>query len=153
MDRLVTSRRTLARLAAVVATASVLIAGGCYFPGGSMQSGGASTYESTPYFPMTITIRNTTTQEDIWTCDVPVGQQLVIWFNPNMRPNDAMLPDTMDWELMPAGTRYGGLDNSTPMPGPSSRVVIVTKRKGPEAPAPSTVDASRSNGHNAGEGM
>jgi hypothetical protein len=142
-------RRTLRLLAAASLATAALFAGGCYFPGGSMQSGGASTYESTPYFPMTITIRNTVTQEDIWTCDVPVGQQLVIWFNPNERENDALLPDTMDWDLMAAGTRYGGLDNSLPVPSASCRAVIVTKRKGPESPAPVSAEA----GQHSDEGM
>lgn len=128
--------RTLRRLTALSMAVASLTLGGCYFPGGSMQSGGASTYESTSHFPVTITIRNTVTQEDIWTTDVPVGQQLVIWFYPNMRPKDVLLPDTMDWDLMPIGVRYGSLNNTVPMPGASSRVVIVTRRKGVEMPVP-----------------
>jgi len=134
------------RFAALAMAAAALALGGCYYPGGSMQSGGASTYESTTFFPVTVTIRNTLTQENIWTTDVPVGQQLVIWFNDNMRPGDALLPDTMDWELMPTGTRYGGLDNTVPMPSASCRAVVVTKRKGPEAPAPVSADTGAPSG-------
>lgn len=142
------TRSTLRRAAALTLAVATLAAGaggmgGCYFPGGSMQSGGASTYESTPFFPVTVTIRNTITQEDIWTCDVPVGQQLVIWFNPDARSGDAALPDTMDWEVMPAGVRYGGLDNTTPMPRASARAVIVSKRKGPEAPVQTSAEPAR----------
>ncbi len=143
---LATAPRFIRRLAALVCASTVVFAGGCFFPGGSMQSGGASTYESTPDAPKTVTIRNTVTREDIWTCDVPVGQQLVIWFYPNTRPDDALFPDTMDWELMPAGVRYGSLDNTVPMPGATSRAVVMTLRKGPEAPPPAAADAGKPSG-------
>jgi hypothetical protein len=142
-----TARRTTRRLLAAVAIgAATLALAACYYPGGAMESGKPVTYESTSFLPLTITIQNTRTKENIWTTDVPVGQQLVIDFNEGTRQNDALLPDTMDWEIMTAGTRYGALDNTVPMPPATERAIIVTKRKAPEAPVPVSPDRGRPSG-------
>jgi hypothetical protein len=135
--------RTLRLVAAAASLGAIATLAGCYYPGGAMASGCAETYESTAFLPVTLTIQNAATRETIWTCDVPVGQQLVILFNSNTRPSDPLLPDSMDWELMPAGTHYGNLENSVPMPTATSRRLVPKYRKGPEAPPPATADSGQ----------
>lgn len=131
-------------------TCALLLAGlaagagtGCYYPGGPMWSADRFTYESTTWQPWTISIEDTRTGQVFWTMDVPVGQQLVIDFEAADAGKSGMTdegqhgqftPDIMRWELMPAGRRFGELDNSLAVPPANARLVRATLRRTPELP-------------------
>lgn len=137
-------RRRLATITGALLLAGLAAGvGGCYYPGGPMWSADRFTYESTTWEPWTVSIEDTRTGQTFWTMDVPVGQQLVIDFNAADAGKSGMTdegshgqftPDTMRWELMPAGRRYGGLDNTLAVPPANSRLVRATLRHSPELP-------------------
>lgn len=118
--------------------AMVLACGSClagctmgYHPHGQGRSNDTFTYISTSHEPKTITLVDTRTSEKIWTCEVPVGQQLVIHFLDDERA-EMRGWDTMRWRLMPAWTAWGTLDNSMSVPPYTARRVNMTLRSGPE---------------------
>ncbi len=106
---------------------------GCYTEGGPGRSADTFTYISRSWQPWTIGLVDTRTGEEMWSVDVPVGQQLVVRF---LRGKDraAMFPDSMDWDLMKAGRRYGTLEHSLPVPGGDVRLLKPTLRPAPELP-------------------
>jgi hypothetical protein len=118
--------------------------GGCwipgYQPGGGMASRDLYTYESTPSVPQNLTVTDWTTGEKLLFVEIPVGQQLVVRFYDDYNEKNAARPALMRWKLMPLGTRYGELDNSRPVPGPSHRRLEPTIRSTaeavPKAPVP-----------------
>lgn len=99
-------------LAALVGLAG-LSAGGClayrpYFnEGGSGANINQFTYVSTSHQPKTVKLVDTRTNEVIWTCDIPVGQQLTCQFYKDKSPDDPWRPNTMRWGLYKAGTKAG----------------------------------------------
>lgn len=119
---------------------------GCWYPGYAPGGQGASrdlyTYESTPNFPQNVTVVDWTTNETILTVEVPIGQQLVIRFYDDYNPKNTARPALMRWKLMPAGTKYGELDNSAPAPGPNQRRLDTSIRKNSEAVPKATVPAA-----------
>lgn len=102
-----------------------------YHPHGQGRSNDTFTYISTSHEPKTITLVDTRTSEKLWTCEVPVGQQLVVRFMDDERAESRGW-DTMKWRLMPAGTAWGTLDNAMSVPPYTARRVDMTLRKGPE---------------------
>ena len=119
-----------------LAAAGVVLAGialgGCipgYYPGGSLASRDLYTYQSTQDYPQTVTVVDTRTHEQIWSCDIPIGQELVIQFFEDHDEKSADRPSLMRWELLPIERRGGDLHNSLPMPVKWDRRVDVTLRK------------------------
>jgi hypothetical protein len=108
---------------------------GCYYPGGPGYSADRFTYESTTWQPWTVTLQDTRTGQDFWSVEVPVGQQLVVGFVKGEGLEDEFVPDLMQWQLMPIGNRFGGLENSIPVPPANARLLLPRLRKAPELPA------------------
>ena len=107
-----------------------------YTPGGYSASGTPSTYESTQHMPQTVTLVDTTTQETIWSMEVPVGQQLVVDFAEDHVKDNPARPALMKWRLMERGGS-GSLSNSIPAPAPAARRLDVSRtRTSTPAPAP-----------------
>lgn len=119
---------------AAIALATGLSLCGCtvgYNPHGQGRSNDTFTYISTSHEPKTITLIDTRTSEKLWTCEVPVGQQLVVRFLDDER-SESRGWDTMKWRLMPAWTAWGTLDNSMSVPPNTARRIDMTLRRGPE---------------------
>ncbi len=102
-----------------------------YHPHGQGRSNDTFTYISTSHEPKTMTLVDTRTSEKLWTCEIPVGQQLVVRFMDDERAESRGW-DTMKWRLMPAGTAWGTLDNAMSVPPYTARRMDMTLRKGPE---------------------
>lgn len=119
---------------AAIALAAGLSLFGCtagYHPHGQGRSNDTFTYISTSHEPKTITLIDTRTSEKLWTCEIPVGQQLVVRFLDDERAETRGW-DTMKWRLMPAWTAWGTLDNAMSVPPNTARRIDMTLRKGPE---------------------
>lgn len=143
MPNLFTLLRSHPRMVlAAIAAAGSLATSGCigYKPGGNMASDDLFTYWSTPHMPQTVTLIDTRTGEKMWTYEIPVGQQLVMRFYGDTTPG-ANLTDTMRWEVMDVGDKFGSLDNILPVPGRFARRVDVEVRPTPEQ-APETTSAT-----------
>lgn len=134
---------------AVLVLAAAFSLLGCtagYHPHGQGRSNDTFTYISTSHEPKTITLVDTRSGEKLWTCEIPVGQQLVVRFLDDERAESRGW-DTMKWRLMPAWTAWGTLDNAMSVPPNTARRIDMTLRKGPEfvvaeatpAPLPSGV--------------
>jgi len=131
-----TQRRRLAALPCLL----IALAGpplvGCmpgYDPGGPQASRDLYTYESTPDFPQTIILKDISTDETIWSMEVPVGKQVVIRFYEGHDTKNIARPDLMRWRLFDRGTQYGELDSAIPVPASISRRVDVVLRKNADA--------------------
>lgn len=127
-----------------MALSGFIAIGGCgYAPGGQGRSNDTFTYYSTPHEPKTLTLIDTRTGERLWSCEVPVGQQLVVRFR-NLTWSENTGKDEMRWELMKLGTEWGQLNNSIACPPASSRRLEMTVRAGPEFhPSSTNADAAR----------
>ncbi len=118
---------------------------GCYTPQGPGYSGLApETYISTSLSPKTVSLVDKRTDETVWSVDVPVGKQVVIIFREGQNEG-AFMPDTLLWEVMDAGKKFGKLDNEIPSPPRSSRRVDMALRPAPELPANATMTQTSSN--------
>lgn len=86
---------------------------GCnkYVTGGNGFSDDTHVYESTPGQPMTVILRDWTTNTEIFSWELPVGRKLVVQFFPDRFPNNPNKPDLMRWEEMPATQTNGSLNN------------------------------------------
>jgi len=129
----------------LAAAGLALTAGGCwpgYYEGGNYRTrgGGLHTYVSTEWQPKTITLVDTRTGSAMWSVDIPVGKQLVIWFEEGESNAGPDLPDLMRWEIMAANTHSGALDNAMPVPGKDSRRLDMTLRAAPEMAAGTDAD-------------
>lgn len=102
-----------------------------WHPHGGPGSDDSFTYYSLPHQPQTVTLVDTRSGEKLWTCEIPVGQQLCMRFV-NQSGQEAKGEDLMRWKLMPLGQDYGTLDNRFACPPRSCRRVDVTLRQGPE---------------------
>jgi hypothetical protein len=129
------------RLAVAAGLLLALGTGGCYYPGGPGYSADTFTYESTSWQPWTVTVVDTRTGQTIWSVDVPVGKQLVVAFKPDRGNKDTGMPDLMQWEIFPLGTRTGTLTNSLVCPPAGSRRLDPTLRPTPELPEDMAVAA------------
>lgn len=143
------SRRHIIAAALGLSLAGLTGLAGCvpgYYPGGSLASRDLYTYESTPDAPTNITVIDWTTGEQLLQVEVPVGQQLVVRFFENHNKKNTERPDLMRWKLMKAGTTFGELDNSMPVPDYGHRRVDVSLRKNATAvpkPLPAAEPAAR----------
>jgi hypothetical protein len=130
-----TSARRLARAVGGLALAAAALASsGCYSEGGLGWSEDQYVYVSRPYQPWTVALRDTRTGQIFWTIDVPVGQQLVIDFVEGGGTPGSFTPDTMNWDLMPAGEEYKNLSSAVPVPPADSRRLDPSLRAVPEFP-------------------
>lgn len=110
---------------------------GCYYEGGPLSSQDRFTYVSRPFQPWTVDLVDVRTGEVIWSVDVPVGEQLVVDFQaaPSGKAKDAWRPDTMLWDVVPSGRRFGALSNKLAVPDRNSRRLEPKIRSIPEMPA------------------
>ena len=80
-----------------------------------------STYASTPSIPQTVALRDTSTGEQLWSYDVPPGQQLKVWFkNSRSRANEQGY-DEMVWTVAPIGQGPSPQENRMRVPPPMNR--------------------------------
>lgn len=111
-------------------------AGGCfgpYTPGGPMASLDQFTYVSTEWQPVTVTVIDTRTMDEIWTTDVPVGQKLTVRFYKDKSEGDPDFPDVMRWEFEESNTSVKSmLANQIAMPSRGARRINVTYRDAPQ---------------------
>ena len=120
-------------LLAVVAFGSA----GCsapYYPGGNFRSANTFTYLSTTYSPKTISVVDTRTGEEIWTVDLPVGQQLTMQFVEGKGDDPVYLPDLMRYRIGEKRFRFGSLKNAISVPDRTARRVVLKLRPTPEFP-------------------
>ena len=94
---------------------------GCYLPGGNGFSNDTHTFQSTSWNPVTVSLKDTRTGQDIWSVDVPVGKQLVMHFRDGDGVEGSGMPDVMEWEIMDNGEMFGQLNNTIPVPPASNR--------------------------------
>ncbi|HYE62142.1 MAG TPA: hypothetical protein VD997_09105 [Phycisphaerales bacterium] len=79
------------------------------------------TYTSTAAVPQTVSLRDVGTNEQLWSYDIPPGQQLKLWFsNSKSRANDLGY-DEMVWTVGPIGQSSGPQNNRMRVPPPMSR--------------------------------
>src|SRR4051812_43262561 len=93
--------------------------GGCYpaySAGGPQASFDLFTYEGIPDHPRVITLVEMTTNQTIWSTEVPLGKQLVVRFYDDFDATNTPRPSLMRWEIMNLGEEYGQLDNAMPVP-------------------------------------
>ncbi len=55
---------------------------------GGCQEGEKYVYKSTPHVPETVTLINTTTGEQVWSYDIPAGQELTVRFKEPGKPHE-----------------------------------------------------------------
>ncbi|MGD9693809.1 MAG: hypothetical protein AB7G17_06845 [Phycisphaerales bacterium] len=120
-----------------MAMAGVLALTGCYYEGGPLSSQDRFTYVSRPFQPWTVDLVDVRTGETIWSVDVPVGQQLVVDFQSAKSGTnvDPWRPDTMLWDVMPEGRRFGALSNKMSVPASNARRLEPKLRAVPELPS------------------
>jgi hypothetical protein len=95
------------------------------------SSDGRFSYASRPDYPYNVSLVNTSTGEELWTYEVPVGKQLNIRF---LEGYDAKATgqDVMKWDISPIGRATSTLANSMPCPAATSRILKVYVRERPE---------------------
>lgn len=120
-----------------LAAAGVIGLTGCYYEGGPLSSQDRFTYVSRPFQPWTVDLVDVRTGEVIWSVDVPVGQQLVVDFQAasSDASKDPWRPDTMLWEVMPSGRKFGALGNKMSVPDRNARRLEPKLRSTPEMPS------------------
>ncbi len=89
-------------------------------------------YESTPMMPQTVTLVNTATGENIWTCEVPVGQRLDLRFARSLKSAEEAGFDEMSWQLSGVNAKPEGRRSTLRVPPPSHRRFDLTQRPHPE---------------------
>jgi hypothetical protein len=107
---------------------------GTYAPGGSFWSADSFCWESDEWNPKTITLVDTRTGQAFWSMDIPVGKELVVEFLEGRGDANTVTPDMMQWDIWPAGTRYGMPSRKLNVPGKSARRLDLTYRPVPELP-------------------
>ncbi|MBX3365542.1 MAG: hypothetical protein KF866_12360 [Phycisphaeraceae bacterium] len=127
-------RHRAGKFGACVAIAAVL--GGCMYhgwrEGGNQRSLNAFTYISTGHRPLTITITDVRTDTPVWTMELPVGKQLSMRFEENQKSRGDLKSWTLRYAIWPAGTEYGVLDQSVPVPPQQFCRIDQTMRSIPE---------------------
>jgi len=112
---------------------TALVIGACaHKPGGSGESRDTFTYISTPHLPQTVSLIDTTRGQTLWTCEIPVGQQLVVRFVNEGTDAVARGTDVMRWSLMPIKSGRNTLDNEMVVPPATARRIDGIVRSTPE---------------------
>jgi len=131
--------RTLTGIGAVIVAAlgvMSLVSTGCsYSAGGSGYSDDTFLYPSTAQVPKSVTLVDTRTGQTLWSYEIPVGRRLVVSFNRNVEPQNALTPDRMNWDELDSSTSSGSLENSMLVPDRNGRRLDVRVRLAPELPA------------------
>jgi hypothetical protein len=86
------------------------------------------TYSSTPAVPQTVTLRDTSTGEELWSYDVPPGEELKLWFSNSRDRANAEGVDEMVWVVGPRGQGVPPHQNRMRVPPPNSRRIEGTVR-------------------------
>jgi hypothetical protein len=86
------------------------------------------TYASTPAVPQTVTLRDTSTGEELWSYDVPPGQELKLWFSNSRDRANAKGFDEMVWVVGPRGQGVPPQQSRMRVPAPNSRRIEGTVR-------------------------
>ncbi len=89
-------------------------------------------YASTTYAPQTVTLVNTATGENIWSCDIPPGQKLELRFTKTARAAEEAGSDEMAWTLIGQTDQPAGRRSTMKVPPPSHRRLDLTQREAPE---------------------
>ena len=115
---------------AFFATIAALAIPGCHRPAGAIMpyTGGSSTYFSYETRPVTVTILDLRTNEEIFTINVPPGKQLTFDFKPGEGDDEIYTPDVMRYEIFDMGTETGSLENILNVPPANARRVDVYYR-------------------------
>lgn len=142
-------RRNTTALAALLLAAGALTSTACHYQGGPRYSADRFTYESSSWYPKTVSLIDTRTGQTVWTVDIPVGEQLVVGFSRGTGPNE-FNTDEIVWGLMPAGQRFGTRDNRMPCPPSGVRRLDVALRPAPELPGDMAAGAAPREVRNVG---
>lgn len=126
--------KSILLLAALAASTLGACANNMWYPGGPLRSIDQYTYESTSWYPQTVSLVDTRTDQVIWTVDVPVDQQLVMRFNKGEGDDNRVTPDMMEWDVWPIGQRSGQPQYTMNVPPADCRRVDVLARPSPEFP-------------------
>ncbi len=78
-------------------------------------------YASTPAVPQTISLINTSTGEQLWTYDIPPGEELKLWFTNQTEQANAQGYDEMVWTVGRVGEGVPPVTNRMRVPPPMSR--------------------------------
>lgn len=114
----------------VSALTAALFITGCHRPQGAFMSytGGSNTYFSYETRPVTITIVDLRTGEEIFTMNVPPGKQLTFDFKDGEGDDPVYTPDLMRYEVFDMGTQNGKLRNTLNVPPANARRIDVAYR-------------------------
>jgi hypothetical protein len=113
------------KIVASVVGAALLALGGC--------ASNQFTYTSTTTVSQTVKLVELSSNEVIWSVDVPVGQQLTLDFNDRNDKTNPARPDLMSWRLSEIG---GSTNVKNTLPAPPSwnrRIDTAIRRQGAEA--------------------
>lgn len=124
--------KTRELLSVICLSVSALV-GGCNTPGGMGYSSDRYVYRSDEWQPWTVSLIDTRTGENVWSVDVPVGQQLVFGFRRGVGPNE-FKPDMMYWGITENGRAVSRQSNQLPVPAALSRRIEPVLRPTPELP-------------------
>ncbi len=126
-----------ARPLALIALASLAVAGGC-------TTKEKYSYVSTPDLPKTVTLKDWTTGESLWSYEIPVGKQLNIKFAKGEEAANTQGWDEMTWTVGTIGKTNDGKPSTMRVPPPNMRRFDIAIRQVPEArpqpTAPKPVD-------------
>jgi len=125
------TQRTNSVIALIVACGTLA---GCHSPKGGWLPGDKSstTYWSTETAPKSVTMIDLRTNEEVFSIDIPAGQQLTFDFVPGAGDDPVYRPDLMRYAVWELGTDTGKLRNSLTVPAAWSRRIEVTIRTGIE---------------------
>ena len=114
----------------LLALATMALATGCYSPKGGLMptSGGPQTYYSYETLPVTITIVDLRSNDEIFTMNVPPGKQLTFDFQDGEGDDPVYNPDLMRFEVFDMGTSSGKLRSTLSVPAADARRIDVTYR-------------------------
>jgi len=129
-----TSFQSVRAVVAAAVVSMIGIAGGCYSEGGPGWSEDQYVYVSRPHQPWNVTLKDTRTDREFWTVQVPVGKQLVVHFVRGAGTKDTYTPDLMEWAIMSDGDEWERLGNTMPVPPANARRLDPAIRPVPELP-------------------
>ena len=115
----------------VIALATALFITGCHRPQGAFMpsTGDSNTYFSYETRPVTITILDLRTGEEIFSMNVPPGKQLTFDFVEDEGDDPVYTPDIMRYQVFDMGTETGKLRNTLSVPPANARRIDVTYRE------------------------
>ena len=99
---------------------------------GGCSDGEKYVYKSTPHLPETVTLINTATGEQVWSYDIPAGQQLTVRFTSRPSRADELGYDEMTWTVGASEDTTPVAKNKMKVPPADSRRMDMTIRPGPE---------------------